>query len=266
MDCFSELHILIRNASQEHFAYVPIDPPTEILKKIPRGIPQFLDNTAVSRELRAAYIQHYISKILTYRIFYPFIFTLGQIDKEDTASQILSTDTTPSSVHHEPEWRQQTLKAVYSTSDATKAINTVVGTVQDEIMDHIKHFADPHHLDDLILRLRRIIELAAETWRHARIERLVIVATMPSIYDVRDDEWEEYTCGRRIDYREASDSDSDVLLGLFPHIYREAAIENFGHDTEKLNPCVYSRGMVLLSNSPSVLARINELAGKNHLP
>lgn len=265
MDCFGELHILIRNASQEHFAYVPIDPPSEILKKIPPGIPRFLDNTAVSRELRAAYIQHYISKILTYRIFYPFVFTLGQIDN-DIAFQILSKDIRHSSVRQEADRIQQTLEAAYSTSDATKAINTVVGTVQNEIMDHIKHFADPYHLDDLIPCLQRIIKLAAETWRHVRIERLVIVATMPSIYDVRDNEWEEYTCGRRVDYREASDSDSDVLLGLFPHIYREAAIENFGHDTEKLNPCVYSRGMVLLSDSPSVVARINELAGKNHLP
>ena len=114
--------------------------------------------------------------------------------------------------------------------------------------------------------LLNVIELAAITWRHARIERLVIVATMSSIYDVWDDEWEEYTCGRSVDYRKSSDSVSDVLLGLLPHIYREATIENFAHDTEKLNPCVYSRGMALLPDSPSVLASIDELGGKNHLP
>jgi hypothetical protein len=99
--------------------------------------------------------------MLTYRIFYPFIFTLGrlmQFNEDDTGPQVLSTDNNRSSVH-EPDWRQQTLKAAYSTSDAKEAINVVVATVQDEIIDHIKHFADPHHLHYLIPCLRKVIEL-----------------------------------------------------------------------------------------------------------
>jgi hypothetical protein len=42
-------------------------------------------------------------------------------------------------------------------------------------------------------------------------------------------------------------------------------LENFTHNIEKLNPYVYSQGIVLLPNSPSVLTHIDELGGKNHL-
>lgn len=260
MDNFSELRTLIRRASQEHSAYIPVDPPSEILEMLPRGMPPFLDNTAASRELRAAYIQHHISRILTHRIFYPFqAFNPFQVSSTDIYSN-----------HQEADWRHQTLKAAYSTSDAEEAINALVGIVQDEIVDHIKHFADPRHLDDLILSLRTISKFAAENWRHARIERLLIVANFPSKHGFRDadwdNDWEEYTCGRSVDYRKSSYSSSLILLGLFPEIYRKAAIEDFAHDTEEMRSCVYSGGMVLLSDSPSVLARTHELARKNALP
>jgi hypothetical protein len=38
--------------SKEHFGYLPIDPPKDILSKIPSELPPFLDNTPASRELR----------------------------------------------------------------------------------------------------------------------------------------------------------------------------------------------------------------------
>lgn len=266
MDSFGQLSRLIVDLSREQFAYLPIDPPKDILEKIPPEMPSFLDNTPASRELRSAYIQHVISKTLTYRIFQPFLFTLGRrYDKADTFFQVLSMDIRRKSVRREAFWRQQTLKAAYTTSDAKQSINVVAAVIVDEIVDHIKHFADPKQLDPLLTGIRRIVKLAAETWRHARVERELVLATMPASQseDVSNAEWDEYTCGRSTDYdHNASDSARHVLLRTFPRICREAAHEDFADDKEKSNGCVYAAGVVLFSDSPSVLARRDELARK----
>lgn len=260
LDAFGQLSRLIVDLSREHFSYLPIDPPKDILEKIPPEMPSFLDNTPASRELRSAYIQHVISKTLTYRIFQPFLFTLGRrYDKADTFFQVLSMDIRRKSVRREAFWRQQTLKAAYTTSDAKQSINVVAAVIVDEIVDHIKHFADPKHLDAIISGVRRIVKLAAETWRHARVERELVLATMPAPESegVANDEWVEYTGGRSTPQ---NDPARHVLLRLFPRIYREAAHEDFADDKEKMHPCVYSPGVVLFSDSPSVLARREELA------
>ncbi|KAL1965982.1 hypothetical protein VTN77DRAFT_4922 [Rasamsonia byssochlamydoides] len=265
LEAFGQLSRLIIDLSKEHFAYLPIDPPKDILEKIPPEIPSFLDNTPASRELRSAYVQHVISKTLTYRIFQPFLFTLGRrYDKADTFFQVLSLDIRRKSVRREAYWRQQTLKAAYTTSDAKQSINVVAAVIVDEIVDHIKHFADPKKLDALLAGVRRIVKLAAETWRHARVERELVLATMPAPESegVSNDEWDEYTCGRQVENHAATDPARHVLLRLFPRIYREAAHEDFADDKEKINACIYSPGVVLFSNSPSVLARREELARK----
>jgi hypothetical protein len=218
-------------------------------------MPSFLDNTPASRELRSAYIQHVVSKTLTYRIFQPFLFTLGRrYDKADTFFQVLSMDIRRKSVRREAFWRQQTLKAAYTTSAAV---------IVDEIVDHIKHFADPRQLDAVLTSVRSVVKLAAETWRHARVERELVLATMPApdADGIANDEWVEYT-GGRIDRRGEDDAARDVLLRLFPHIYRDAAHEDFADDQDKVDACVYSAGVVLFSDSPCVLARRDELARK----
>src|SRR6266487_1835015 len=69
VDAFRDLSQQIIHLSVEHFQFLPIEPPHEVLMKIPPGIPNFLDNTQPSREIRAAYVQHLVSNILTYRIF-----------------------------------------------------------------------------------------------------------------------------------------------------------------------------------------------------
>lgn len=232
-------------------------------------MPSFLDNTVASRELRSAYIQHVVSKTLTYRIFQPFLFTLGRrYDKADTFFQVLSMDIRRKSVRREAFWRQQTLKAAYTTSDAKQSINVVAAVIVDEIVDHIKHFADPKQLDALLSGIRRIVKLAAETWRHARVERELVLATMPapeSDGEVNEG-WEEYTCGRSSPESSPSGStaaDRHVLLRVFPRIYREAAHEDFiADDKEKMNACVYFPGSILYSDSPSVLARKEEQGQK----
>ncbi|BCS03820.1 uncharacterized protein AKAW2_70698S [Aspergillus luchuensis] len=266
LDCFGQLSRLIVSLSKEHFSYLPIDPPKDILSKLPSELPSFLDNTPASVELRSAYVQHVISKTLTYRIFHPFLFTLGRrFDKADTFFQMLSMDIRRKSVRREAFWRQQTLKAAYTTSDAKQSINVVAAVIVDEIIDQLKHFADPKNLDALLVSVRKIVKLAAETWRLARVERELILASLPSpdADAVSNDDWEEYGTPKEGSLSSKEDPTRHVILRTFPRITREAAHEDFAIDEEKYNPCTYSRGCVLYSDSPVVMARLQELAKKS---
>lgn len=267
VDCFNQLSRQIVDLSKEHFGYLPIAPPKDILEKIPSGIPSFLENTQGSRELRSAYVQHFISKVLTYRIFQPFLFTLGRrYDKADTFFQMLSMGIRRKSVRREAFWRQQTLKAAYTASDAKQAINVVAAIIVDEIVDHIKHFAEPERLNDLITGVRKIVKLAAETWRHARVERELIQAAMPGAEDdeALKEAWGEYTYAGDSDSAQnvtgngppADNSGRRVILRLFPRISREPAHEDFlAEDREKGSPCLYAHGVALYADSPSIIAR-----------
>lgn len=273
MDSFDQLSRLVVALSKEHFSYIPIDPPKDILSKIPPELPPFLDNTPASRELRCAYVQHVVSKTLTYRIFQPFLFTLGRrYDKADTFFQMLSMDIRRKSVRREAFWRQQTLKAAYTASDAKQSINVVAAVIVDEIIDQIKHFADPKQLDALLTAVRKIVKLAAETWRLARVERELVIATLPPLdaEDESSDGWHEYGAGEG---EKGGDGDGDgghgdggsgrhVVLRTFPQIMREAAHEDFADDEQKASRCVYAHGTVLYADSAAVLARHEELAKK----
>ncbi|KAJ5402065.1 uncharacterized protein N7487_007961 [Penicillium crustosum] len=267
LDCFTELSQLIHNLSKEHFGYLPIDPPKDILSKIPSELPPFLDNTPASRELRCAYIQHIISKTLTFRVFQPFLFTLGRrYDKADTFFQMLSMDIRRKSVRREAFWRQQTLKAAYTTSDAKQSINVAAAVIVDEIIDHIKHFADPKHLDSLLIGVRKIVKLAAETWRHARVERELVLANFPApdAESVSNDGWMEYAANKDQKHTPSNEPTRHVVLRTFPRITREAAHEDFASDEEKATPCVYSQGVVLYSDSPVIMGRLQEFAKKSN--
>ncbi|KAJ5825745.1 hypothetical protein N7474_002883 [Penicillium riverlandense] len=276
-DCFTQLAHLISDLSYEHFSYLPVDPPTDILSKIPPEIPPFLDNTPASRELRCAYVQHIVSKTLTYRIFQPFLFTLGRrYDKADAFFQMLSMDIRRKSVCCEAFWRQQTLKAAYTTSDAKQSINVAAAVLVDEIIDQIQHFADPRHLDSLLTDVRKIVKLAAETWRYARVEHELVLAGFPApgAESVANEDWMEYgpaapaaageqeekswVSGPRKNH--PSDHTRHVVLRIFPRILREAAHEDFASSEERAATCIYSPGIVLYSDSPVILARREELA------
>ncbi|KAJ5641063.1 hypothetical protein N7528_000688 [Penicillium herquei] len=265
LDCFTQLSQLIHDLSKQHFGYLPIDPPKDILSKIPSELPSFLDNTPASRELRCAYVQHVVSKTLTYRVFQPFLFTLGRrYDKADTFFQMLSMDIRRKSVRREAFWRQQTLKAAYTTSDAKQSINVAAAVIVDEIIDHIKHFADPKHLDSLLTGVRKIVKLAAETWRHARVERELVLASFPApdAESISNDGWEEYGVIPALDASPKGDPARHVVLRTFPSILREAAHEDFASG-ERASPCIYSQGVLLYSDSPVVMARLQELAKKS---
>ena len=269
MDCFTQLSSLITDLSNEYFAYLPIDPPKDILSKIPSELPSFLDNTPPSRALRAAYVEHVVSKTLTYRVFQPFLFTLGRrYDKADTFFQMLSLDIRRKSVRREAFWRQQTLKAAYTTSDAKQSINVAAAVIVDEIIDHIRHFADPRQLDSLLTAVRKIVKLAAETWRHARVERELVLASFPApdAEAVDNESWAEYAAKEEAapapgtTKREPS---RHVVLRTFPRVVREAAHEDFASGPDRETSCVYATGEVLYSDSPVVMARLQELSKKS---
>jgi hypothetical protein len=265
LDCFTQLSSLIHDLSKEHFTYLPIDPPKDILSKIPSELPPFLDNTVASRDLRCAYIEHVVAKTITYRVFQPFLFTLGRrYDKADTFFQMLSMDIRRKSVRREAFWRQQTLKAAYTTSDAKQSINVAAAVIVDEIIDHIKHFADPKHLDSLLTGVRKIVKLAAESWRHARVERELVLASFPApdAESVSNDGWLEYGIAKGATPNPTTDLARHVVLRTFPHIWREAAHEDFASG-ERASSCIYSPGEVLYSDSPVVMARLQELAKKS---
>lgn len=266
MDCFTELSQLIHDLSKEHFGYLPIDPPKDVLSKIPSELPPFLDNTPASRELRCVYIQHVVSKTITYRVFQPFLFTLGRrYDKADTFFQMLSMDIRRKSVRREAFWRQQTLKAAYTTSDAKQSINVAAAVIVDEIIDHIKHFADPKHLDSLLTGVRKIVKLAAETWRHARVERELVFATFPApdADTVSNEGWIEYAANKDQKNESSNEPTRHVVLRTFPRIIREASHEDFASGEERASSCVYSQGVVLYSDSPVIMERLQELAKKS---
>jgi hypothetical protein len=267
VDCFTQLSSLIATLSHEHFAYLPIDPPKDILSKIPSELPSFLDNTPPSRALRAAYVQHVVSKTLTYRVFQPFLFTLGRrYDKADTFFQMLSMDIRRKSVRREAFWRQQTLKAAYTTSDAKQSINVAAAVIVDEIIDHIRHFADPRQLDSLLTAVRKIVKLAAETWRHARVERELVLASFPApdAEAIDNEGWTEYAAAAKEEESTPKPEPSrHVVLRTFPRVVREAAHEDFASGSDRATSCMYSSGEVLYSDSPVVMARLQELAKRS---
>lgn len=206
-----------------------------------------------------------VSKTLTFRIFQPFLFTLGRrYDKADTFFQMLSMDIRRKSVRREAFWRQQTLKAAYTTSDAKQSINVVAAVIVDEIIDQIKHFADPKQLDSLLTGVRKIVKIAAETWRLARVERELVHATLPTpgAEDESNDSWEEFGVSTDGPVESNGEAARHVILRTFPQIVRDAAHEDFTDDVQKAGRCVYSHGTVLYSDSPVVKARLDELAKK----
>lgn len=188
---------------------------------------------------------------------------------------MLSMDIRRKSVRREAYWRQQTLKAAYTTSDAKQAINVVAAVIVDEIIDHIRHFADPKHLDALLVGVRKIVKLAAETWRLARVERELIISTMPSAEDEQtvNEGWKEFNYDSAPSPTTEDSNDNTpsvrrrrVLLRMCPRIYREPVHEDFTEDGEKGTQCVYLPGVVLYADSPSVLARKMEIARKTADP
>ena len=266
IDAFSQLRRLIVQLSEEHFQNLPIAPPNDVLARVPPGLPSFLANTDPSRRIRQAYVQHVVSSVLTYRIFHPFLFTLGRrYDGADILFQDMSRKLRYKSIRKECIWRQHTLHAAYSVSSAKQSINKVATVIIDEIVNQIKHFADPKYFEKIITAVRRIVKIAAETWRYARLERELITARLPAAEDNEEaiGEWfeiDDQNPARPPRSGSPERESRKVLLRLLPIICREPTHEEL-RDEPKTDDsgCIYSYGVALFSNSPAVVARIKEL-------
>jgi hypothetical protein len=224
--------------------------------------------------VRTAYIAHTVSKLITYRVFGPFLFSLGRrYDKADSLFLSMSNHIRDKSTRKEAIWRQQTLLAAFTSSGAKQRINTAAGTVVEEIVSAIKHFADPKEEEGIKVAVKRIVKLAAETWRFARLEREMINATMPALQDEQhqftDSEyWPSYEAfkaegtliGSLADASSPANVQPQLLLRLFPVIYREAKHENFHGDAEKPDEgCIYHHGLALYDDAEPVVQRAEEL-------
>ncbi|UPX11485.1 uncharacterized protein EKO05_0002091 [Ascochyta rabiei] len=272
---FSQLQKQIIDLAATHFKHLPVRPPHEDLAQVPHNLPSFLGDTPASRQVRAAYIVHTVSKLITYRVFGPFLFSLGRrYDKADSLFLSMSNHIRDKSTRKEAIWRQQTLLAAFTSSGAKQRINTAAGTVVEEIVNAIKHFADPKEEEGIKIAVKRIVKLAAETWRFARLEREMITATMPALYDGEHqftgaEYWPAYEStykpdgtliGSLADPTHPSEMQPTLLLRLFPVIYREAKHENFHANGEKNDEgCIYHHGMALYDDAEPVVTRAEEL-------
>ncbi|KAL5456717.1 hypothetical protein PMIN07_006526 [Paraphaeosphaeria minitans] len=223
-------------------------------------------------DLRAAYVAHTVSKLVTYRVFGPFLFSLGRrYDKADSLFLSMSNHIRDKSTRKEAIWRQQTLLAAFTSSGAKQRINTAAGTVVEEIVNAIKHFADPKEEEGIKISVKRIVKLAAETWRFARLEREMISATMPAITDGDHDFtgpkfWPSHRpegspIASLVGTEMPLDEQPKMVLRLFPVIYREPKHENFRDESdENLDEgCIYHHGLALYDDAELVVQRKQEL-------
>ncbi|KAF2253423.1 hypothetical protein BU26DRAFT_222640 [Trematosphaeria pertusa] len=269
---FTQLQKQILDLATTHFVHLPVAPPPEDLALIPTTLPSFLGDTTASRQLRSAYVAHTVSKLVTYRVFGPFLFSLGRrYDKADSLFSSMSNHIRDKSSRKEAIWRQQTLLAAFTSSGAKQRINTAAGTVVEEIVNAIKHFADPREEEGIKIAVKRIIKLAAETWRFARLEREMITATMPALQDEEHqftgpEYWPAYRpegtpIASLAGTAPPSDDAPKLLLRLFPVIYREPKHEHLrSSDEEKPDEgCVYHHGLALYDDAEPVAQRAEEL-------
>ena len=161
----------------------------------------------------------------------------------------------------ETVWRQHTLYAAYTSPAAKKTTNAVAALIVDETMRRIGPLVDPDQLELANAAVRRIVKLAGETWRYARLERELITAKMatPGPTDPSTHSW------ARHDYAELGEVGPDdgpqrIVLGLLPEIARDAMQGPPDNGGDKVaSGCLYTRGVALLSDCAPVRARRQEL-------
>lgn len=258
VEAFYHLHKQIVDLSVEHFQDTIDVIPSEVAMHIPETMPSFLSSSDGSVRLRAAYIEHVVSSILTRRIFKPFLFTLSLRDRStDQLFQRWSDHMRSKSTRKEAFWRQRTLHAAYTVSSAKQSINKVAGIIVDEIIEAIKHFAHRTRLDQITVAVRRIVKTAAETWRYARLEIPMITASM-------SEEERPYFMRLKTNHEptpadhEVPGSARQALLTLFPIIEREAIYHEMGEGSPKSDQgYTYFPGRMLYVDDPQVITSSN---------
>ena len=234
----------------EHFKDTPEDLPGKATQSIPLGLPPFFSNTESSSHLRMAFVEHTVSTVITRRIFEPFLFVLsGRLRSADELFVEMSQNLKHKSTRREALWRQRTLHAAYTASSAKQSINRTATTIVDEIVGAIKHLVDRSRWHHVTAAVRRIVKTAAETWRYARLESPLIIATM------NGDEIARVSYGHAAESNRPRNTGRKILLSLFPLVRREAAYGSL-QDESKMEDkgYVYSPGRVLYADDPDVLA------------
>jgi len=240
-DAFKHLERQITDLATEHFKDDPRALPEKTKRSMLAGLPSFLSEVESSSHLRMAFVEHTISRIVTQRIFEPFLFVLsGRLRPADALFTEMSQDLKRKSTRREALWRQRTLHAAYTASSAKQTINNIARYIIDDIVDAIKDLVDRTKWEHVSAAVRRIVKTAAETWRYARLESPLIIASMDSTQIAQA--W----AGEGV---EPLKSGKEVLLSLFPIIKREAA---YGVHEDEFKPIdegyVYSRGRVLCAD------------------
>ncbi|KAI5819227.1 hypothetical protein BZA77DRAFT_234467, partial [Pyronema omphalodes] len=269
IDAFTKLSRDIMEISQE-FTTLPIAPPSRVLSELPPGLPAMLNNSEASMLLRQAYVQHIISKHLCYRIFQPFLFSLGKrYDKADSFFQQMSNQLREKSTRKEAVWRHYTLLASYTASNAKKNAVVAAADVIQEISAYVKPFADVQKMDVITSGITRIVKYAVETWRYARMEREIITATI-SMDGLDDEYWETNDYTKMAPYSTDPDLSFVRLLTVpgrrtplfttLPVFYREGILPSLHRPTKQLdNGLVFTKGVVLYSDCMPVMHRKYEL-------
>ncbi|KAL8791108.1 MAG: hypothetical protein Q9195_006052 [Heterodermia aff. obscurata] len=260
-DAFRNLENQISDLADEHFQELPGPVPDEIKRSIPPNIPSLFANTEAARNLRAAYVEHHISSIITRRIFDPFLFVLGsRVLAVDYLFKDWAETMKRKSTKREALWRQRTLHAAYTASSAKQSINKIATHIVDEIVEAIKYFAHHTRWQHMTVAVRRVVKTAAETWRYARLELGLITASMSGEDIARSPD-----SGPGVSSNNDEDARAHVpkiLLTRFPLIKREPVPEDLKteSDTEDKG-YIYSRGGLLCADDPDVLACQRGLPG-----
>ena len=224
-------------------------------------------DTGAATELRMLYIRHKVFDVLNIRIFSPFLFTLGRrYGGVDTFLQTLSADIRAKSIRREAMWRQTTLRAAYTVSQAKQAINVVAAVVVDEIMEAIKGLTSAGEHQSLMAAVQSVVKAAAEIWRYARVERDLIKASWPSPAEQDNNVWHEI-CRTNAEIDQADGiSDESLLLRVTPHIIRETHLDEFSseEDRARSTQCIFLQGCALYGDSPVLHARLDEMSGIVH--
>ena len=109
------------------------------------------------------------------------------------------------------------------------------------------------------MAVRRIVKVAAETWRYARLEREMITATMAAAE--HPDRFDDASGSGDL----SSGTPPEVLLPMLPFIEREPAHEDLRSAANRNDAgCAFSRGVALSPDRPVILARLAELG--DHKP
>ena len=241
----------------EHFQHSPQNLPDKASRLIPVDLAASFSSTQASPWFIAAFIKHTISSIITQRIFQPFLFVLsGRLQSADALFLEMSRNLKSKSTRREASWRQRTLHAAYTAANAKQTINNIANGIIDEIMDAIRYFTDRAKWQRVTAAVRRIVKTAAETWRYARLESSVVIASMDGkeIANASDDRGEENFSSQG--------KEKKVLLALFPLIRREAL---YGVSEDEFKPLdggrIYSQGRVLYADETNRFTCIGETQG-----